>query len=64
MGQMAEGGRVTDPRAFWCPCCGWKLPGLLTIPFVQKCPKCRRTVSVGTKDGELTLRVALDSPTA
>lgn len=46
---------MTDPRAFWCPCCGWKLPGLLTVPFVQRCPSCRRKLTAELVDGECTL---------
>lgn len=48
---------MSEPRAFWCPCCPYKLPGLLTVPFEQACPNCRRRISAIQSDEILILRV-------
>jgi hypothetical protein len=52
---------MSEPRAFWCPCCPYKLPGLLSVPFKQRCPKCRRTIMAEQKNGTLTIRVEEDT---
>ena len=46
-------------RRWWCILCGWRLPGMLSVPFKRvKCPNCRRIYDVEWgRVGTLTIEV-------